>query len=71
MATELDLTYRGNFSEGQIPDAYESLILDALKGDFTHSVRGDELDASWRVFTPMLHYIDEGRQKLEQYAFGR
>lgn len=70
VATELDLTYRGTVSDGQIPGAYESLILDAVKGDFTHSVRGDELDASWRVFTPMLHHIDEGRQKLEEYAFG-
>lgn len=66
----LDLTYRGRVPEGQIPDAYESLILDAVKGDYTHSVRGDELDASWRVFTPLLHFLDQGGGQLKEYAFG-
>lgn len=66
----LDLTYRGHVPEGQIPDAYESLILDAVKGDYTHSVRGDELDASWRVFTPLLHLLDQGGGQLEEYAYG-
>lgn len=66
----LDLTYRGRVPEGQIPDAYESLILDAVRGDYTHSVRGDELDASWRVFTPLLHFIDQGGGQLKEYAFG-
>lgn len=67
---DLDLTYRGRVPEGQIPDAYESLILDAVRGDYTHSVRGDELDASWRVFTPLLHYLDQGGGQLNEYAFG-
>lgn len=67
---ELDLTYRGRVSEGQIPGAYESLILDAVRGDYTHSVRGDELDASWRVFTPLLHFLDQGGGQLTEYAFG-
>jgi len=33
--------------------------LDAFKGDHSNFVRDDELDASWRIFTPLLHYIDE------------
>lgn len=71
MPMELDLTYRGRVAEGQIPDAYESLILDAVRGDYTHSVRGDELDASWRVFTPLLHFLDQGGGQLKEYAFGK
>ena len=67
---ELDLTYRGHVPEGQIPSAYENLILDAVRGDYTHSVRGDELDASWRVFTPLLQFLDQGGGKLKEYAFG-
>jgi glucose-6-phosphate 1-dehydrogenase len=42
-----------------IPEAYEALLLDAFKGDHSNFVRDDELDASWRVFTPLLHYLDE------------
>lgn len=41
-AMDLDLTYHGR----EIPEAYEVLFLDALKGDKARSVRGDELDAS-------------------------
>ncbi|KAF2861881.1 glucose-6-phosphate dehydrogenase [Piedraia hortae CBS 480.64] len=59
VVTELDLTYRRRFSDLKIPEAYESLILDALKGDHSNFVRDDELDASWRIFTPLLHYLDE------------
>jgi glucose-6-phosphate 1-dehydrogenase len=42
-----------------IPEAYEALLLDAFKGDHSNFVRDDELDASWRIFTPLLHYLDE------------
>jgi glucose-6-phosphate 1-dehydrogenase len=57
--TELDLTYKRRFSDLLIPEAYEALLLDAFKGDHSNFVRDDELDASWRIFTPLLHYLDE------------
>lgn len=47
--TEMDLTYKRRFSDAQIPEAYESLILDALKGDHSNFVRDDELDVAWKV----------------------
>jgi len=53
------LTYKRRFSDLNIPEAYEALLLDAFKGDHSNFVRDDELDASWRVFTPLLHYLDE------------
>ncbi|KAI0796630.1 glucose-6-P dehydrogenase [Abortiporus biennis] len=58
--TEMDLTYKRRFAEAVIPEAYEALILDALKGDHSNFVRDDELDAAWKIFTPILHWI-EGR----------
>lgn len=64
---DLDLTFR----DRQIPEAYEVLLLDALVGDFSRSVRGDELDESWRVFTPLLHWLDgEEVGSLRGYAYG-
>ena len=66
--TELDLTYRRRFSDLKIPEAYESLILDAFKGDHSNFVRDDELDASWRIFTPLLHYLDEN-DKIEPMSY--
>lgn len=57
--TELDLTYRSRY-DVRLPDAYESLINDAIQGNSTNFVRKDELDAAWRIFTPLLHRIDAG-----------
>lgn len=70
--TELDLTYRRRFSDLKIPEAYEALILDALKGDHSNFVRDDELDASWRIFTPLLHYLDENEEIIPmEYSYGK
>ena len=47
--TEMDLTYKRRFTDSKIPEAYEVLILDALKGDHSNFVRDDELDVAWKV----------------------
>lgn len=71
VVTELDLTYRRRFSDLKIPEAYESLILDAIKGDHSNFVRDDELDASWRIFTPLLHYLDDNKEIVPmEYPYG-
>ena len=49
MPTEMDLTYKRRFSDSRIPEAYEALILDCLKGDKSNFVRNDELDVAWKV----------------------
>ncbi|PPQ98500.1 hypothetical protein CVT24_003991 [Panaeolus cyanescens] len=56
--TEMDLTYKRRFTDSKIPEAYEALILDALRGDHSNFVRHDELDVAWKIFTPILHWID-------------
>lgn len=50
--TEMDLTYKRRFADEKIPEAYEALILDALKGDHSNFVRHDELDYAWKVRPP-------------------
>jgi len=71
--TELDMTYKKRFVDTKIPQAYEALILDAFKGDHSNFVRDDELDAAWKIFTPILHWID-GKDgdapKPESYEYG-
>ena len=72
VVTELDLTYRRRFSDLKIPEAYESLILDCIKGDHSNFVRDDELDASWRIFTPLLHYLDDNKEIIPmEYPYGK
>ncbi|GAA5888705.1 hypothetical protein JCM5296_000073 [Sporobolomyces johnsonii] len=68
--TEMDLTYKRRFSDLKIPEAYEALILDAFKGDHSNFVRDDELDIAWKIFTPLLHWIDEKKPKPEPYEYG-
>ena len=69
--TDLDLTYHRRYSDLKIPEAYEALLLDSLKGDHSNFVRDDELDVSWKIFTPLLHKIDEGKDiKVEKYPYG-
>jgi glucose-6-phosphate 1-dehydrogenase len=70
--TELDLTYRRRFSDLKIPEAYESLILDALKGDHSNFVRSDELKASWELFTPLLQYLESNKDVVPMdYPYGK
>jgi glucose-6-phosphate 1-dehydrogenase len=34
-------------------------------------VRDDELDASWRIFTPLLHYLDDNKEIIPmEYPYG-
>jgi len=53
------------------PEAYERLILDAMIGDSTLFIRGDETEASWKLVTPILeHWKECGTHGLEEYAAG-
>ncbi|KAI9477751.1 MAG: glucose-6-phosphate dehydrogenase [Benjaminiella poitrasii] len=70
--TELDLTYHNRYTDLSIPDAYESLILDVLRNDHSNFVRDDELEAAWKIFTPLLHKIDAHDKDIQitNYKYG-
>ena len=52
-------------------EAYERLVLDAMIGDGTLFIRGDEAEASWRLYTPVLDYWRSvGRTGMDSYAAG-
>src|ERR1019366_1329259 len=53
------------------PEAYERLVLDAMIGDGTLFIRGDETERSWQLCTPILdHWREQGREGLDSYAAG-
>jgi glucose-6-phosphate 1-dehydrogenase len=53
------------------PEAYERLVLDAMVGDGTLFIRGDEALASWRLYTPVLEaWAAAGREGMDTYASG-
>lgn len=48
----LDFKYKEAF--GPLPDAYETLLLDVMTGDATLFVHADEVEASWKLYAPLL-----------------
>ncbi|MDP2137800.1 MAG: glucose-6-phosphate dehydrogenase [Candidatus Didemnitutus sp.] len=53
------------------PEAYERLVLDAMIGDSTLFIRGDETERSWQLVTPILeHWRTQGRTGLDTYSAG-
>lgn len=68
--SELDLSYQQRYQGITIPEAYERLILDTIRGDQQHFVRRDELRVAWEIFTPLLNRIDNGEIKPCPYTPG-
>jgi glucose-6-phosphate 1-dehydrogenase len=52
-SVEMDFSYSDTY-EHPIKDAYERLLLDAIKGDATLFARRDEVEFAWRFVTPIL-----------------
>ena len=53
------------------PEAYGRLVLDAMIGDGTLFIRGDETEASWRLITPVLeHWQAQPKEGLDSYPAG-
>lgn len=68
--TDLDLQYKTKFSEANLPDAYERLILDVVQGDKRLFIRNDELEEAWKLFTPLLKTIEDDQMAPELYPYG-
>jgi glucose-6-phosphate 1-dehydrogenase len=66
---DLFFDYKGAF--GALPESYERLLLDALQGDASLFMRGDEIERSWEVMDPFIRATeaaDAGR--AEEYPVG-
>ena len=48
----MDFCYQTVFGV-ESPDAYEMLLLDVMRGDATLFIRSDEVEAQWRLITPI------------------
>ena len=54
----------------QSPEAYERLILDAMRGDATLFTRDDEVEAQWRIIDPILEAWEKDDGPLPTYPAG-
>jgi glucose-6-phosphate 1-dehydrogenase len=66
----MDFTYGTAFSQ-DAPDAYETLILDAMLGDQSLFTRADEVEAAWSIVTPVHDaWLDMPAPAFPNYAAG-
>jgi glucose-6-phosphate 1-dehydrogenase len=54
----------------QSPEAYERLIMDAMRGDATLFTRNDEVEAQWRICDPIVQHWQATPGPLPQYEAG-
>jgi len=52
-SVDMDFSYSGKW-EKELPEAYERLLLDAMRGDSTLFTRSDEVEAEWTVIDAIL-----------------
>lgn len=65
----LDFLYSTTF-HAEPPEAYERLIFDAMMGDQTLFIRGDEVEAAWSIIDPIQQGWRESSQPPEPYEPG-
>jgi len=63
----LDFLYKTTF-HAEPPEAYERLIYDALLGDQTLFIRGDEAEAAWEVIDPVEQQWAWSKEGPQPYA---
>ncbi|MDX6729925.1 MAG: glucose-6-phosphate 1-dehydrogenase [Baekduia sp.] len=54
----------------QSPEAYERLIMDAMRGDATLFTRNDEVEAQWEICDPIVRQWQKMAGPLPQYEAG-
>ena len=65
-----DFAYATDFGP-DLPDAYTTLLHDAMRGDATLFTRWDEVEAQWRIITPIEDaWATHGAPRLAIYAAG-
>nr|WP_111298170.1 glucose-6-phosphate dehydrogenase [Paracoccus saliphilus] len=53
-----------------MPDAYERLIMDVIRGNQTLFMRGDEVEAAWAWTDPIINAWEDSKRRPEPYDPG-
>lgn len=65
----MNFEYENHFS-AELPEAYERLLLDVMRGDSTLFTRSDELEAAWKFVTPVLQAWEGSSSSPDLYPAG-
>lgn len=67
----LDMTFASTLGpDGEMPEAYERLIMDVIRGNQTLFMRGDEVEAAWEWADPILDAWDDSGSRPLPYDPG-
>lgn len=66
----MSFSYRQTFDENGHPDAYERVLVDAIRGDHTLFATSDEVMAAWHILEPVIQGWSTGSQGMQTYAKG-
>ncbi len=68
----LDMTFADALGPDaeEVPDAYERLIMDVIRGDQTLFMRGDEVEAAWAWTDPLIAGWEQRGDKPAPYEVG-
>jgi glucose-6-phosphate 1-dehydrogenase len=66
-SVNMDFQYGSSFLT-DVPEAYETLILDAIRGDGTLFTRQDGVERAWQICDPLIEQWTSGQPQL--YAAG-
>jgi len=70
-SVDMDFHYRDSFNDHSLPEAYERLLLEALKGDAALFTRSDGIEASWKAIDPVLQgWAEQNLPPLVTYSRG-
>lgn len=70
IATAMDFSYGDDLKHNGHPNAYERVLVDAIKGDHTLFATSDEVLASWKVVQPVIDAYKNNQPELQTYKFG-
>ncbi|MBK9219428.1 MAG: glucose-6-phosphate dehydrogenase [Uliginosibacterium sp.] len=66
----LDMSFAEAYGGANSPDAYERLLMDAIRGNQTLFMRHDEVATAWRWIDPILTAWEATTQRAHAYAAG-
>ena len=72
MAVPLDMSFAEAMGDeaDDIPDAYERLIMDVIRGNQTLFMRGDEVEAAWAWTDPLIEGWQDRHDRPKPYDAG-
>lgn len=68
-SVDMEFHYRSAFKGNSLPDAYERLLLDALRGDASLYTRSDSIEAAWRLMDPVIQGWEQEAQAPPMVAY--